>query len=135
MKFDLKDVDFKRFRGSGPGGQHKNKTETCVRVTHRPTGVVAVATSERSLHQNMMSAVEMLKGKLARMAEERLAGIRRQRHDAKPDAAFGHAIRTVRMCGNVQGCTDHRTGIFLPLGEFMRGRIDPMIEALLRSER
>lgn len=132
MKFDLKDVEFQPFKGSGPGGQHKNKTMTCVRATHRPTGIVVRATGERSLDANKNAAIEELKGRLARLAEERRAAQAKSRHDAKPDAAFGHAIRTARMCGNEQGVVDHRTGASITINEFHRGKIDALIEANLR---
>lgn len=135
MKFDIRDVDFEPFSGSGPGGQFRNRHKNCVRATHRPTGIVVTATKQRSLEQNKAAAVEELQARLARLAEDRRAAQRRQRYDDQPDAAFGHAIRTCRMCGNDQSLVDHRTGVRITLGEFHRGRIDPLIEANLRSDQ
>lgn len=135
MKFDIRDVEFVPFKGSGPGGQHRNKTMTCVRATHKPTGIVVRATGERSLDANKNAAIRELKGRIARLEEERRAAEVKQRHDAKPDAAFGHAIRTARMCGNAQGVVDHRTGASITIGEFSQGKIDALIEANLRTRQ
>lgn len=134
MKFDIRDVDFEPFSGHGPGGQHKNRHKNCCRATHRPTGIVVSATKQRSLQQNKLAAVEELKNRLIGIENARLAAQRRQRYDDQPDASFGHAIRTVRMCGNQQGVVDSRTGATITIGEFRRGHIDPLIEAYLRSD-
>jgi protein subunit release factor B len=61
-----RDCDLSFFRASGPGGQHRNKTETAVRVIHRPTGIVASATEERSQSRNREAALERLREKLVR---------------------------------------------------------------------
>jgi ribosome-associated protein len=60
LKLLLKDCDVETFRGSGPGGQHRNKTESAVRMTHRPTGIVRVASDERSQLLNRKIALERI---------------------------------------------------------------------------
>lgn len=60
----LAECDVESFRGSGPGGQHRNKTETAVRLRHRPTGLVAQATERRSRQQNLALALERLQARL-----------------------------------------------------------------------
>ena len=68
-----RDCEVSFFRASGPGGQHRNKTETAVRVTHLPTGVVAAATEERSQSRNREVALTRLRDKLVRMLKPRKA--------------------------------------------------------------
>lgn len=55
------DIKIDTFRGSGPGGQHRNKTDSCVRATHVPSGITAIATEQRSQHQNKRVALERLR--------------------------------------------------------------------------
>ena len=68
-----RDCDISFFRASGPGGQHRNKTETAVRVLHRPTGTIAAATEERSQSRNRQMALERLRDKLVRALKPRKA--------------------------------------------------------------
>lgn len=123
---NLSDVNFVAFRrGSGPGGQHKNKTATSIRATHEPTGVVVTCCNERSQHANKESAIRILQGKLDRMLEDRTITARREAYDSKPDAGYGQQIRTYRLCGNAQGVTDHRTGHTHPNAQaVLRGDLD-----------
>lgn len=65
MQWNDQDIRIDYFRGSGPGGQHRNTSETGVRIIHLPTGVVVTATESRSRHQNLQRAVERLTEKLA----------------------------------------------------------------------
>ena len=68
---DVKDIKIDYFRGSGPGGQHRNTSETGVRITHLPTGVVVTATESRSRHQNLQRAMARLEEKLAARLRKR----------------------------------------------------------------
>jgi len=65
MQWPDRDIRIDYFRGSGPGGQHRNTSETGVRITHLPTGIVAVATESRSRHLNLQRALARLEEKLA----------------------------------------------------------------------
>jgi len=72
-------------RGSGPGGQHRNKTETAVRLTHKPSGLVVVASDSRSQSQNRKNALRRLAERLAQIEKERIAAKRRsQRKPTRP---------------------------------------------------
>lgn len=73
-KVDMSDVKVETMRGSGPGGQHRNKTESAVRLTHEPTGIVVYEASNRSQHVNMAAAWEELETRLADARSERQAG-------------------------------------------------------------
>lgn len=115
MKFDIRDVRFEAFRGGGPGGQHRNKCACCIRAIHLPTGLVAKATSERSLSQNKRAALKVLMGKLATIQQDKESAARRARRDEKPEASFGSQIRTLRLCGNDQGLLDHRSKAWIPV--------------------
>jgi protein subunit release factor A len=84
------------------------------------------------LHQNKEAALANLKAKFAQAEFDRIAGIKRDRHESKPDAAFGQHIRTARMCGNSQGVVDHRTGIEVPISAVTKGEIDRLVIAAMR---
>jgi len=133
MKFDIRDVTFDYFSAHGPGGQKRNKCKNCVRATHVPTGIVVQATKQRFKHQNEADAVRALEQRLARVEQDRRDAAAKERHDQKPDAAFGHAIRTYRFCGNEQGVVDHRSGVRATLAVVTRGQLDGLIMALLRK--
>jgi ribosome-associated protein len=71
MHWPEKDIRIDYFRGSGPGGQHRNTSETGVRITHLPTGIVATATESRSRHMNLQRAMTRLEEKLAARSRKR----------------------------------------------------------------
>ncbi len=130
------DVIRQAFRGSGPGGQHKNKTETCIRLIHKPTGLRVEATNERSQHANLIAAWKMLEGKVNRLAEEQAGAKRKADYQAKPEATFGAQIRTYRLCGNAQCVTDHRTGHAHPsTATVLRGELDGFLLATIRQRQ
>jgi protein subunit release factor B len=71
MQWSEKDIRIDYFRGSGPGGQHRNTSETGVRITHLPTGIVATATESRSRHMNLKRAMTRIAEKLAARSRKR----------------------------------------------------------------
>ena len=94
-RFDPKDVQWETMRASGPGGQHVNKTESAVRVTHLPSGVRASASEERSQHRNRKLALARLGAKLAEIDAERLGGAREQRWRAHRELERGNPARVL----------------------------------------
>lgn len=95
VEVDIQDKDVRedRFRASGAGGQHVNKTDSAIRLTHIPTGIVAACQSERSQHQNRATAWKMLRSRLARMEEEKREAAQADKYAAKARTGFGSQIR------------------------------------------
>jgi peptide chain release factor 2 len=129
------DLKVDTYRAGGAGGQHVNKTDSAIRLTHLPTGLVVACQSERSQHKNRNTAMKMLTAKLvARQEAERsatLAGLQGE----QTDIGFGHQIRSYvlhpyQMVKDHR--TDHETG---NTAAVLDGDIQPFIETFLRSRR
>jgi peptide chain release factor len=95
--FDLKEVRWETMRAGGPGGQHVNRTESAVRVTHLPTGAQAMAMEERSQHRNRKLALARLAKKLAEVNSKRIGDAREERWRAHQGLERGNPVRTFRM--------------------------------------
>lgn len=129
------DVICQRYKGSGPGGQHRNKTETGIRLVHQPTGTRVEVCNERSLSANLDAAWKMLQAKLDRLVSDRQSAKRQAAYNAKPDASFSAQIRSYILCGQ-RRVVDHRTGHESPSPDaVLRGQIDPFLMASLRAEQ
>lgn len=102
-----KDLRWDTFRGTGAGGQHRNKRDTAVRLTHIPTDTVVTVLSGRSQYQNKQLAMESLRAKLAGRHEAQLADDKRKRVDRQAQG-FGHQVRTYKL--DQQMVRDERTG-------------------------
>ncbi len=94
VNFHLKDLRIETCRASGPGGQHVNKTESAVRATHIPTGLVAVSQDERSQTSNRKLAIERLKRKLQLANEDEQAGTRKKLQQQHTSLERGNAVKT-----------------------------------------
>jgi peptide chain release factor 2 len=132
IQIDPNDLRIDTFRSSGAGGQHVNKTESAVRITHMPTGIVVACQTERSQHQNRENAMRVLRAKLLeRELEERqarLAGIRGEQREI----AWGSQIRSYVFCPYTM-VKDHRTNYEVGnVDAVMDGDITSFIEAYLR---
>ena len=133
-EIELRDEDIREdvFRASGAGGQHVNKTSSAIRLTHFPTGIVVQCQSERSQHKNRATAIKMLKGRLARLAEEKREAEKHAQHKQKPKTGFGSQIRNYFLHPD-QRVKDQRTGHYV--GSFqsvLDGNIDGFLDAYLR---
>lgn len=120
---DRADVRVETYRGTGPGGQHKNKTATAVRLTHRPTGVVVKCESERSQGQNKRLAFEELAARVQAIASERATARKNSRRRDQIGTGYrGDKIRTVQsQNGKV---TNHTNGRKCSLNAYLKGRLD-----------
>lgn len=135
IQIDVKreDVERQTFRSGGPGGQHQNKTESGVRLIHKPSGVVAESRSERSQHKNEENCWRMLKAKLFRLEEQKRRAEVEKKYDEKGEVSWGHQIRNYVLQPYTQA-KDTRTGIETPqVHKVLDGEIDPFIEAFLQQ--
>ncbi len=123
------------FRAGGPGGQCVNTTDSAVRITHIPTGLVVSCQDEKSQHKNKDKAMKILRARLyEKMQEERNAEVAQAR---KSQVGTGDRSERIRTYNFPQGrVTDHRIGMTLyKLDVFVDGEIDEMIDALITSDR
>jgi len=137
---DVSDIEIKEdelkietFRASGAGGQHVNKTESAVRITHIPTGIVVSVQDERSQHQNKAKALRILKSKLKEMKErEKLQEIGEKRKSMIGSMERAEKIRTYNWPQN--RVTDHRLegeNKNYPLEKIIEGELDELIDSLI----
>jgi peptide chain release factor 1 len=129
---DLNPADLRidTFRASGAGGQHVNKTDSAIRITHIPSGVVVECQDERSQHKNRSRAMSLLKAKL--LASEREKQQSQQAQSRKLQVGSGDRSERIRTYNFPQGrVTDHRINLTLyKLDDVMHGHIDELIRSL-----
>jgi peptide chain release factor 2 len=129
-----KDVRIDVYRASGAGGQHVNKTESAVRITHIPTGIAVACQTERSQHQNRAYCWEMLKSKLYEIELERKKAETGAFVGEKSDIGWGHQIRSY-VLQPYQLVKDLRTGVESRTpGDVLDGDLDPFMAAALAQE-
>ena len=129
-----KDLRIDTYRASGAGGQHVNRTDSAVRITHIPTGIVAQCQNDRSQHRNRAQAMEMLKARLYDAELKKREAEAQADADAKSDIAWGHQIRSY-VLQPYQMVKDLRTSVETGnSGAVLDGDIDMFLEAALAAK-
>ncbi len=133
IEIDEGDLRVDTYRASGAGGQHVNKTDSAVRLTHEPTGIVVACQQERSQHKNRATAMKMLRAALYQHELEKREVERAALEATKTDIGWGNQIRSYVFQPYTM-VNDHRTE--LKIGDVqgvMDGNLDPFIEAFLKQ--
>jgi len=137
VEIELKQEDYRedKFHASGPGGQHVNKTESAIRLTHLATGIVVSCQDEKSQHKNRAKAIRVLKTRLyeAKREEEH----KKRADERKSKIGSGDRSQRIRTYNFPENrVTDHRINLTLyKLDGILAGNLDPVIEALMEYER
>ncbi len=129
------DLRIDTFRASGAGGQHVNTTDSAIRITHLPTGIVVECQDERSQHKNKARAMSLLSARLLEM--ERSRQVEEQAESRRLQVGSGDRSQRIRTYNFPQGrVTDHRIGLTLyKLDEVLAGGLDHVIEPLLQEHQ
>ena len=135
IKIDSTDLRIDTFRASGAGGQHVNKTDSAIRITHLPTNTVVECQDERSQHKNRARAMSLLKARLLAAERERRDSERAQTRRLL--VGSGDRSQRIRTYNFPQGrVTDHRINLTLhKLGDIMAGGLEEVIEALVSEDQ
>ena len=135
VEINANDLKIDTYRASGAGGQHINKTDSAVRITHIPTGFVVACQTERSQIQNRETAMKMLRSKLYEFMQEKQ--IEEQANERKLQVGSGARSEKIRTYNYPQNrVTDHRINYTMyQLESFMNGNISDMIEALQAADK
>ncbi|MXY14917.1 MAG: peptide chain release factor 1 [Proteobacteria bacterium] len=130
VEIDNADLRIDIFRASGAGGQHVNKTDSAIRITHFPSGIVVECQDERSQHKNRARAMSLLSARL--LDQERNKQFEQQAETRRSLVGSGDRSERIRTYNFPQGrITDHRIGLTLyKLDEMMQGDMDPVIQPL-----
>jgi peptide chain release factor 2 len=127
----MSDVRIDTYRSSGAGGQHVNKTDSAVRLTHEPSGIVVQCQNQRSQHKNKDMAMKQLKAKLYELEEMKRSDEAQTVEDAKADIGWGSQIRSYVL--DASRIKDLRTNVEATnTGAVLDGDIDKFIEASLK---
>ncbi|MCW2926894.1 MAG: prfA [Thermoleophilia bacterium] len=135
VELDMNDVRVDVYRSSGPGGQSVNTTDSAVRLTHEPTGLVVTCQNEKSQHQNKDSALRVLRARLHELElEKTAAALGEQRRSAIGTGDRAEKIRTYNVPQS--RVTDHRIGFTInQLDTVLSGGLDSVVEALRQEEQ
>ncbi len=137
INIDVNEVDLKvdTYRSGGKGGQHANKTDSAVRITHIPTGIVVQCQNERSQFKNKSMAMKLLRARLYEMQRQKKAKDIETAYDSKKDIEWGSQIRSY-VLHPYKMVKDHRTGFEVGNAQgVLDGKLDGFIEAYLKGLR
>jgi peptide chain release factor 2 len=134
VDLDENDVRVDTFRASGAGGQHVNKTESAIRLTHIPSGIVVSCQNERSQHKNRAMAFKVLRARLYDLEVKKREEAQAKIEGAKKDIGFGSQIRSY-VLHPYRMVKDHRTSVEVgDADRVLDGDLAPFIEGFLKSE-
>lgn len=135
IEINPSDLRIDTFRASGAGGQHVNKTDSAIRITHLPTGVVVECQDERSQHKNRARAMSLLQAKLLQSEQDKIAS--EQAQNRRNLVGSGDRSERIRTYNYPQGrVTDHRINLTLyKLDEIMQGNLDHVVEPLITEHQ
>ncbi len=135
VDIDPKDLQIDTYRSSGAGGQHVNKTESAIRITHLPTGLVVECQDERSQYKNKDKAIKVLRSRLYQMECQRRSAA--EAAERKSQVGSGDRSERIRTYNFPQGrVTDHRIGLTLyKIDAVMDGDLDGIIDALITADQ
>jgi len=135
FQIDPKDLQIDTYRASGAGGQHVNKTESAIRITHLPTGLVVECQDERSQYKNKDKAMKVLRSRLYEMEQAKQAAATAA--ERRSQVGSGDRSERIRTYNFPQGrVTDHRIGLTLyKIDAMMNGALDEMIDALVTADQ
>jgi peptide chain release factor 2 len=136
IEIEVRDEDLRidTYRSSGAGGQHVNKTDSAVRLTHLPTNIVVACQNERSQHKNKARAMKVLKARLYELEQRKQQERIDQIAGTKADIGFGHQIRSY-VLHPYRMVKDHRTNTEIGNADaVLDGDLDPFIDAWLRAQ-
>lgn len=134
IEIDINPADLRvdTYRASGAGGQHINKTDSAVRLTHLPSGIVVQCQNDRSQHRNRAEAMEMLRSKLYELEMRNRMAEQQKMEDAKTDVGWGHQIRSYVL--DQSRIKDLRTSVEISnTQKVLDGDLDPFIQASLKQ--
>lgn len=134
IEIDINPADLRidTYRASGAGGQHVNRTDSAVRITHQPTGIVVQCQNDRSQHRNKAEAMSMLKARLFEAEMQKRRESQQEVEDSKVDIGWGSQIRSYVL--DQSRIKDLRTGIESGNPQaVLDGNLDPFIEASLKA--
>jgi peptide chain release factor 2 len=134
LEIDINPADLRidTFRASGAGGQHINKTDSAVRITHAPSGIVVQCQNDRSQHRNRAEAMAMLKSKLYELEMRKRQAEQDKLEASKTDVGWGHQIRSYVL--DQSRIKDLRTNVEISATQkVLDGDLDPFIEASLKQ--